>query len=52
MQKKKIGHTEKTQWKCMGSVLHNDKTFDFYGIEQDDTITTNVRVNGGNILKK
>ena len=35
------------QWKFDGIVLHNDKTFNDYGIEEDDNITSNDRSQGG-----
>ena len=35
------------QWKYDGTVLHNDKTFDYYSIEEDDNITSNDRSQGG-----
>ena len=35
------------QWKFGSQVLKNDKTFDFYGIEDDDNITSNDRSEGG-----
>ena len=35
------------QWKFGSQVLKNDKTFDFYGFENDDNITSNDRSEGG-----
>lgn len=35
------------QWKFGSQVLKNDKTFDFYGIEDGDNITSNDRSEGG-----
>lgn len=35
------------QWKFDGIVLNNNKTFNDYGIEEDDNITSNDRSQGG-----
>lgn len=35
------------QWKFGSQVLKNDRTFDSYGIENDDNITSNDRSEGG-----
>jgi hypothetical protein len=35
------------QWKFDGIVLSNNKTFNDYGIEEDDNITSNDRSQGG-----
>ena len=40
------------QWKFNSRVLKDDKTFDFYNIEDDDTIISNDRAEGGNFIKK
>ena len=34
-------------WKFDGQVLKNDKTFQFYEIQNGDNITTNVKHQGG-----
>ena len=39
------------QWKFDGVVLQNNKTFDYYGIEDDDNITSNDRSQGGGGMK-
>ena len=36
-----------SQWKICGSVLYNDKTFEFYEIEDGDNIISNSRLRGG-----
>ena len=35
------------QWKIDGTVLSNNKTFNDYGIEEDDNIISNDRSQGG-----
>lgn len=35
------------QWKIDGQVMSNNKTFNDYGIEEDDNITSNDRSEGG-----
>lgn len=35
-------------WKFNGIVLKDDKTFNFYEIEEEDNIISNERVEGGN----
>ena len=35
------------QWKFGSKVLQNEKTFEYYGIEEDDNITSNERSQGG-----
>lgn len=35
------------QWKFGSQVLKNDKTFAFYGIEEEDNISSNDRTRGG-----
>ena len=35
------------QWKFNGTVLNNNKTFDYYSFEEDDNITSNDRSEGG-----
>ena len=35
------------QWKIDGQVLNNNKTFDYYSIDEDDNITSNDRSQGG-----
>ena len=37
-------------WKFNGEVLKDEKTIDYYGIEDDDTIVSNVPVPGGKAL--
>jgi hypothetical protein len=34
-------------WKFNGEVLKDEKTIDYYGIEDDDTIISNIPVPGG-----
>lgn len=38
------------QWKFGSQVLKNDRTFDSYGLENDDNITSNDRSEGGKKL--
>ena len=40
------------QWKFNSRVLKDDKTFDFYNIEDEDTIISNDRSEGGNFIIK
>ena len=40
-------NTPDPQWKINGIVLQNNKTFNDYGIEEDDNIITNERSEGG-----
>ena len=35
------------QWKIDGTVMNNNKTFNDYGIDEDDNITSNDRSQGG-----
>ncbi len=35
------------QWKFGSTVLKDDRTFNDYGIEEEDNITTNERAEGG-----
>ena len=37
-------------WKFNGEVLKDDKTIEYYGIEEDDTIISNIPQPGGNIV--
>ena len=49
---KKLANQENANWKYNGDVLKNDKTFDDYDIENEDTIISNYKVHGGiNIIK-
>ena len=38
------------KWKSDGQVLNDDKTFDFYGIEEDDVIIVSKNQIGGEPL--
>lgn len=49
--KRRLNHSEKTCYKCNGSVLKNENTLEFYEIENEDKISTNIKVIGG-IIKK
>ena len=35
------------KWKCRGDVLKNDKTFEYYDLEDDDLIISSVKNKGG-----
>jgi len=37
-------------WKFNGEVLKDDKTIEYYGIEEDDTIISNIPQIGGYIV--
>jgi hypothetical protein len=37
-------------WKFNGEVLKDDKTIEYYGIEEDDTIISNIPQPGGYIV--
>lgn len=51
--KNKAGHTpiDNWKWKCNGSILKNDKTMEFYEIEEDDFILATVNQIGGEPYK-
>lgn len=49
---KKLANQENAVWKYNGQVLSNEKTFEFYDIEDEDAIVTNTKVIGGNNLNK
>ena len=40
-------NNDNPQWKINGQVMNNNKTFNDYGIEEDDNITSNDRSEGG-----
>lgn len=51
--KTKTTYSNNLQWKFNAKVLNDTKTFDFYGIEDDDIIISNDRNEGGiNLLIK
>lgn len=41
------GQGESIQWKFNGEVMKNNNTFEFYGIEEDDVISSNFKSFGG-----
>ncbi len=43
----KIGNTNNNQWKFMADVLKDEKTFNFYEIEENDEIEANPVSRGG-----
>lgn len=45
--KEKTGITDDLQWKFGGGPLDNDKTFDYYYIQDEDQITSNTTREGG-----
>lgn len=45
--KKLYGKDKNIVWTFMSKVLQNDKTFGFYEIEEEDTITSTDKVIGG-----
>ena len=49
---KNIYNKGNPQWKFNSRVLKDDKTFDFYNIENEDTIISNDRSEGGNFIIK
>ena len=49
---KKLSNQENAVWKYNAEVLSNEKTFDDYGIEDEDAIITNTKVIGGINLNK
>ena len=50
--KKKAGINDDLQWKFGGGPLDNDKTFDYYYIQDQDLITSNTTREGGKIYLK
>lgn len=49
--KKTIPNQEDAKWKYENAILKNDKTFEFYEIEEDGIIYSNKKMLGGKIIK-
>ena len=50
--KKETGITDSLQWKFGGGPLDDDKTFEYYYIQDQDQITSNTLREGGKVKLK